>query len=165
MTKLEEALGRLGNLELDKNKKHNVSVIIDRLVVKEGIRSRLYSSLETATKEKIVIEKQEFSLTDIISFAKNPSLILEKRQIEVADNGIKTYHFNKKFIDLVSKHMSSSISSLTIPASYFNKNSVFKYPNLEELNLNINKDDLFKIDLKTMKQLLNQTKIRKLKVS
>ena len=145
MTKLEEALGRLGNLELDKN----TDDIINYL----------------ENKEKIVIEKQEFSLTDIISFAKNPSLILEKRQIEVADNGIKTYHFNKKFIDLVSKHMSSSISSLTIPASYFNKNSVFKYPNLEELNLNINKDDLFKIDLKTMKQLLNQTKIRKLKVS
>ena len=145
MTKLEEALGRLGNLELDKNTDDIINYLENN-------------------KEKIVIEKQEFSLTDIISFAKNPSLILEKRQIEVADNGIKTYHFNKKFIDLVSKHMSSSISSLTIPASYFNKNSVFKYPNLEELNLNINKDDLFKIDLKTMKQLLNQTKIRKLDV-
>ena len=59
MTKLEEALGRLGNLELDKNKKHNISVIIDRLVVKEGIRSRLYSSLETATKlshGKVIID-------------------------------------------------------------------------------------------------------------
>ena len=145
MTKLEEALGRLGNLELDKNTDDIINYLENN-------------------KEKIVIEKQEFSLTDIISFSKNPSLILEKRQIEVADNGIKTYHFNKKFIDLVSKHMSSSISSLTIPASYFNKNSVFKYPNLEELNLNINKDDLFKIDLKTMKQLLNQTKIRKLDV-
>lgn len=145
MTKLEEALGRLGNLELDKNTDDIINYLENN-------------------KEKIVIEKQEFSLTDIISFAKNPSLILEKRQIEVADNGIKTYHFNKKFIDLVSKHMSSSISSLTIPASYFNKNSVFKYPNLEELNLNINKYDLFKIDLKTMKQLLNQTKIRKLDV-
>lgn len=145
MTKLEEALGRLGNLELDKNTDDIINYLENN-------------------KEKIVIEKQEFSLTDIISFAKNPSLILEKRQIEVADNGIKTYHFNKKFIDLVSKHMSSSISSLTIPASYFNKNSVFKYQNLEELNLNINKYDLFKIDLKTMKQLLNQTKIRKLDV-
>lgn len=30
--------------------------------------------------------------------------------------------------------------------------------------MNITKDDLFKIDLKTMKQLLNQTKIRKLDV-
>jgi len=47
------------DLELDKNKKHNISVIIDRLVIKEGIRSRLYSSLETATKlshGKVIID-------------------------------------------------------------------------------------------------------------
>lgn len=46
-------------LELDKNKKHNVSVVIDRLVIKDGIRSRLYSSLETATKlghGKVIID-------------------------------------------------------------------------------------------------------------
>ena len=47
------------DLELEKNKKHNVSVVIDRLVIKEGIRSRLYSSLETATKlghGKVIID-------------------------------------------------------------------------------------------------------------
>ena len=37
------------DIELEKNKKHNIYVIIDRLVIKDGIRSRLYSSLETAT--------------------------------------------------------------------------------------------------------------------
>ena len=47
------------DLELEKNKKHNVSVVIDRLVIKEGIRSRLYSSLETATNlghGKVIID-------------------------------------------------------------------------------------------------------------
>ena len=46
-------------IELEKNKKHTISVIIDRLVIKEGIRSRLYSSLETAAKlghGKIIID-------------------------------------------------------------------------------------------------------------
>ncbi len=46
-------------IELEKNKKHNIYAIIDRLVIKEGIRSRLYSSLETATKlghGKVVID-------------------------------------------------------------------------------------------------------------
>ncbi|QVK17304.1 excinuclease ABC subunit UvrA [Mycoplasmatota bacterium] len=38
------------NIELDKNKKHNIEVIIDRVVIKEGISSRLYDSLETALK-------------------------------------------------------------------------------------------------------------------
>lgn len=33
---------------LDKNKKHDVSVIVDRLVIKEGIGSRLTDSIETA---------------------------------------------------------------------------------------------------------------------
>ena len=30
------------------HKKHNIEVVVDRLVIKEGIRSRLYSSIETA---------------------------------------------------------------------------------------------------------------------
>ena len=38
------------DIDLDKNKKHNIEVIIDRLVIKDGIRSRLYESLETAAK-------------------------------------------------------------------------------------------------------------------
>ena len=38
------------NIQLDKNKKHNIEVIVDRLVMKEGIESRLADSVETATK-------------------------------------------------------------------------------------------------------------------
>lgn len=38
------------NIELDKNKKHNVDVIIDRIVIKEDSRTRLYESIELATK-------------------------------------------------------------------------------------------------------------------
>ncbi len=37
------------DIKLDKNKKHNIEVIVDRLVVSESIRSRLTDSLETAT--------------------------------------------------------------------------------------------------------------------
>ena len=57
------------DINLEKNKKHNIEVIIDRLVIKEGIRSRLYESVEVATKlsdGKVFIEvpggeKQIFS--------------------------------------------------------------------------------------------------------
>ena len=57
------------DIELEKNKKHNIEVIIDRLVIKEGIKSRLYESLETGTKlskGKVFVEikgkeKQVFS--------------------------------------------------------------------------------------------------------
>lgn len=47
------------DIELEKNKKHNIEVIIDRLIIKEGIRSRLYSSLETSAnlaKGKVIID-------------------------------------------------------------------------------------------------------------
>lgn len=36
-------------ITLDKNKKHNVEIVVDRLVVKESIKSRLADSIETAT--------------------------------------------------------------------------------------------------------------------
>ncbi|PNU20426.1 excinuclease ABC subunit UvrA [Geothermobacter hydrogeniphilus] len=37
-------------IPLDKNRKHTIEVIVDRLVVKEGIRTRLADSLETALR-------------------------------------------------------------------------------------------------------------------
>lgn len=38
------------NIELEKNKKHNIEVVIDRIVLKEGVESRLSDSLETGLK-------------------------------------------------------------------------------------------------------------------
>ena len=38
------------DIDLEKNKKHHIEVVIDRLVIKDGIKSRLYESIETATK-------------------------------------------------------------------------------------------------------------------
>ena len=61
-------LSEVGKLE--KNKKHNIEVVVDRLVMKLSIRSRLADSVETATKlsggllvvERIGIDEQLFSL-------------------------------------------------------------------------------------------------------
>jgi len=38
------------NIELEKNKKHNIEVVVDRIVVKEDIHSRLADSIETALR-------------------------------------------------------------------------------------------------------------------
>lgn len=58
--KVDEELKDLSEeIVLEKNKKHSISVIVDRLVIKDGIRSRLFSSLETACKlsgGKVVID-------------------------------------------------------------------------------------------------------------
>ncbi len=37
-------------IKLDKNKKHNIEIVVDRLVVKEGIEKRLTDSIETVMK-------------------------------------------------------------------------------------------------------------------
>lgn len=37
-------------IELDKNKKHSILVVVDRIIVKDGIRSRLFDSVEAALK-------------------------------------------------------------------------------------------------------------------
>ena len=47
------------DVTLDKNKKHNISIVIDRLVITPDIRSRLYESLEQACKlsdGKVIID-------------------------------------------------------------------------------------------------------------
>lgn len=38
------------SIKIDKNKKHNIEVVVDRLVIKDSIKSRLADSIETATK-------------------------------------------------------------------------------------------------------------------
>ena len=46
-------------IELEKNKKHDINVIIDRLIIKENIRSRLYEAIETASNlshGKVIID-------------------------------------------------------------------------------------------------------------
>ena len=53
------------NFELDKNKKHNISVVVDRLAIKEGIESRLAESVETALNlaDGLVVITEAESLT------------------------------------------------------------------------------------------------------
>ena len=38
-------------IKLEKNKKHNIEIVVDRLMIREGIEKRLTDSLETALKQ------------------------------------------------------------------------------------------------------------------
>lgn len=38
------------DINLEKNIKHNIDVVVDRLIIKEGIKSRLYEAIELASK-------------------------------------------------------------------------------------------------------------------
>ena len=48
------------DIDLDRNKKHNIDIIIDRLVVKPEIRNRLAESIETALKHANNLVKIDF---------------------------------------------------------------------------------------------------------
>ena len=58
------------DINLEKNKKHTIEVIIDRLIIKENIRSRLYEAIETACKKsngKCVIDvvgREQFVMSE-----------------------------------------------------------------------------------------------------
>ena len=46
-------------INLEKNKKHNISVVVDRLIIRDAIRSRLYEAIETSCKlsgGKVIID-------------------------------------------------------------------------------------------------------------
>jgi len=56
-------------IALEKNKKHSIDVMVDRLKIREGIRSRLYDSLETASKMgngkvRVLIDKKEHTFSE-----------------------------------------------------------------------------------------------------
>ncbi len=71
----DEMMDLSDEIILDKNKKHKIEVVIDRLIIKEGSRSRLFEAIEGATKlseGKVVIQilgenKKEIVLSE--SFA------------------------------------------------------------------------------------------------
>ncbi|HHX77955.1 MAG TPA: excinuclease ABC subunit UvrA, partial [Firmicutes bacterium] len=61
-------------IKLDKNKKHTIEVVVDRLVVKEGLEKRLADSLETALKQSdglvsVMVHGQEEELLFSEKFA------------------------------------------------------------------------------------------------
>ena len=57
----EKLVDLSGEISLDKNKKHTLEIVVDRLIVKEGIERRLADSLETATglADGIVVVSRE----------------------------------------------------------------------------------------------------------
>jgi len=58
-------------ISLEKNKKHNIDVVVDRLVVKEDIRNRLAESVETALKHTNGLVKVDIPGSETKLFSTN----------------------------------------------------------------------------------------------
>ncbi|KAA0548759.1 excinuclease ABC subunit UvrA [Bacillus sp. BGMRC 2118] len=69
-----EMLELTDDIELDKNKKHSIEVVVDRIVVKEGVAARLSDSLETALRlgeGKVMVDVMD--LGEELLFSENHS--------------------------------------------------------------------------------------------
>ena len=58
-------------IKLEKNKKHSIDIVVDRLVIKEGIELRLAGSLETAMKHSEGLVKIDVIGGEALSFSDN----------------------------------------------------------------------------------------------
>ncbi len=83
------------DIKLDKQKKHTIEVVVDRLIVKDGIRSRLNDSLETALKlgEGLVLVAVEGG--EELMFSANYSC--SDCGISIAELAPRSFSFNSPF--------------------------------------------------------------------
>jgi excinuclease ABC subunit A len=93
---------------LNKNKKHDIAAVVDRLIIKEGVRIRLADSVETALK-----------LADgiLLVLVGEPEKGVEKSKTKKA-NSWKEFIYSEKFA--CSKHPQSSLEELSPRLFSFN---------------------------------------------
>ena len=81
-------------VELDKNLRHNLDIIVDRLVIKDGIRSRLSDSVETALQlaegnlKIVVLDDPEYEIDFSMNYA------CEEHGISFGELSIRSFSFN-----------------------------------------------------------------------
>ena len=90
-------------IKLDKNKKHSIDIIVDRLVIKEGIELRLAGSLETALKQSEGLVKIEIVSRDSAD-AEEKNILTFSDSFSCPDCGIsideiepRSFSFNNPF--------------------------------------------------------------------
>ena len=83
------------DIKLEKNKKHNIEVVVDRVVVKEGMESRLADSLETALNMAEGIVYVEVVDDELLTFSTNFACI--DCGISVGEINPRMFSFNNPY--------------------------------------------------------------------
>ncbi|MBQ0098757.1 MAG: excinuclease ABC subunit UvrA [Oscillospiraceae bacterium] len=83
------------NIDLEKNKKHSIEIIVDRLVVSDDIRSRLCDSIETASKLTKGLVLISIVDGEEILFSQNYSC--PEHQISIDELSPRMFSFNSPF--------------------------------------------------------------------
>jgi excinuclease ABC subunit A len=85
--------------DLDKNVRHDVSVVVDRLVMKEGIRRRLSDSVETALSEA-----HGLLLVDVYDHADRPTSLLFSENLACPEHGVSLPEMAPRIFSFNSPH-------------------------------------------------------------
>lgn len=82
-------------VNLDKNKKHSIDIVVDRLIIKEGIQKRLTDSIETIMKQSGGLMIAEINGEDEINFSQ--SFSCPDCQISIEEIEPRLFSFNNPF--------------------------------------------------------------------
>ena len=82
-------------IDLDKNKKHSIDIVVDRLVIKEGIGKRLTDSIETVMKQTGGLMIAEINGTEEMNFSQ--SFSCPDCQISIDEIEPRLFSFNNPF--------------------------------------------------------------------
>ncbi len=83
------------NIKLEKNKKHNIEIVVDRLVIKPDIKSRLTDSVETATKMSKGILMVDVADGEELLFSQNYAC--PEHGVSVEELSPRMFSFNNPF--------------------------------------------------------------------
>ena len=82
-------------IKLDKNKKHNIEIVVDRLVIKSDIKGRLSDSVETATKMSNGLLMVDVDGKDELLFSQNYAC--PEHGMSVEELSPRMFSFNNPF--------------------------------------------------------------------
>ncbi len=82
-------------IKLDKNKKHNIEIVVDRLVIKSDIKGRLSDSVETATKMSNGLLMVDVDGKDELLFSQNYAC--PEHGVSVEELSPRMFSFNNPF--------------------------------------------------------------------
>ena len=82
-------------IKLEKNKKHTIEVVVDRLVIKESIKSRLADSIETATKLSDGLLNVDVIDSEELTFSLNYAC--PEHEVSIGEITPRMFSFNSPF--------------------------------------------------------------------
>lgn len=85
----------MDEIKLEKNKSHDIDIVVDRIVVKDGIDSRISDSLETALKLTDGIVKVEVIGGELITFSQR--LACPNGHVQIEEVEPRSFSFNSPY--------------------------------------------------------------------